>query len=73
MLNAKFKTTERLILDALFADDCALMAHSESDLQVVADIFVEAAHFFGLTIVLAKPRSYSSLLLAPEHLYLQNH
>uniref|UniRef100_A0A5F8GYV1 Reverse transcriptase domain-containing protein n=1 Tax=Monodelphis domestica TaxID=13616 RepID=A0A5F8GYV1_MONDO len=32
-LTAKTKTTERLILEALFADDCALMAHQENHLH----------------------------------------
>ncbi|XP_076063461.1 uncharacterized protein LOC143038321 [Oratosquilla oratoria] len=36
-LNAKAKTTEKLILEALFADDCALMPHKESDLQLIVD------------------------------------
>lgn len=31
--NATSKKTKRLILDALFADDFALMVHSDSDLQ----------------------------------------
>ncbi|XP_076028443.1 uncharacterized protein LOC143017538 [Oratosquilla oratoria] len=40
-LNAKTKTTEKLILEALFADDCALMAHKESDLQLIVDKFAD--------------------------------
>lgn len=31
--NAISKKTKRLVLDALFADDCAFMVHSDSDLQ----------------------------------------
>ncbi|XP_076042061.1 uncharacterized protein LOC143025963 [Oratosquilla oratoria] len=53
-LNAKTKTTEKLILEALFADDCALMAHKESDLQLIVDKFAEGARLFGLTISLGK-------------------
>ena len=34
-LNAKTKTLERLNPDALFAEVCALMEHSESDLQTI--------------------------------------
>lgn len=53
-LSARTKTVERLILEALFADDCALMAHKESDLQLIVDKFAEAARLFGLTISLGK-------------------
>ena len=40
--------------DALLADDCALMAHRESDLKVVVNKFAEASRLFGLTISLGK-------------------
>ena len=53
-LNARTKTVERLVHDALFADDCALMAHTEPDLQIIVDRFAEAARLFGLTISLSK-------------------
>ena len=53
-LNAKTKVTERLILEALFADDCTLMAHKEADLQLIVDKFAEASRLFGLTISLGK-------------------
>ena len=51
-LNAKTKTLERLILDALLANDCVLMAHSEPDLRTIIDRFVEVTQLFGLTIIL---------------------
>ncbi|XP_056674919.1 uncharacterized protein LOC130457479 [Monodelphis domestica] len=53
-LTAKSKTTERLILEALFADDCALMAHQENHLQTIVDRFSTATKLFGLTINLSK-------------------
>ncbi|XP_076029240.1 uncharacterized protein LOC143018068 [Oratosquilla oratoria] len=53
-LNAKTKTTEKLILETFFADDCALMTHKESDLQLIIDKFAEAARLFGLTISFGK-------------------
>uniref|UniRef100_K7E3Q4 RNA-directed DNA polymerase n=1 Tax=Monodelphis domestica TaxID=13616 RepID=K7E3Q4_MONDO len=53
-LTAKTKTTERLILEALFADDCALMAHQENHLQTIVDRFSTATKLFGLTISLSK-------------------
>ncbi|XP_076060523.1 uncharacterized protein LOC143036733 [Oratosquilla oratoria] len=55
-LNVKTKTTEKLILEALFVDDCALMAHKESDLQLIVDKFAEDARLFGLTISLGKTK-----------------
>ena len=54
IFNAKTKTTEKLILEALFADDCALMAHMESTFQLIVDKFAEASRLFGLTISLGK-------------------
>ena len=53
-LSARRKTLEKLILEALFADDCALMAHKENHLQVIVDRFADAARLFGLTISLGK-------------------
>ena len=55
-LRAKTKTTERIILESLFADDCALMVHKESDLQLIVSQFAEGSHFFGLTIRLNKTK-----------------
>ena len=43
-----------MILEELFADDCALMTHKDSDIQLIVDRFVEASHLFGLTISLGK-------------------
>ena len=53
-LSARRKTLEKLILEALFADDCAFMAHKENHLQVIVDRFADAARLFGLTISLGK-------------------
>ena len=52
--SAKTKTNQKLILETLFAEDCALMAHTESDLQHIVTKFAEAAQLFGLTIGLGK-------------------
>ena len=49
-LQAKTKVSEDSINDLLFADDCALNATSEADMQQSADIFSEACTNFGLTI-----------------------
>ena len=60
-LSARTKTLERLLIEALFADNCALMAHKENHLQVITDKFSEAAKLFGLTISLSK----TEVLLQP--------
>ena len=38
----------------LFADDCALLAHTEETLQHIVNRFSDAAKNFGLTISLKK-------------------
>ena len=53
-LSVNAQTPERIFLDVLFAYDCVLMAHKESDLQLIVDKFAEASHLFGLTISLGK-------------------
>lgn len=60
-LTARMKTLERLLIEALFADDCALMAHKENHLQVITDKFSEATKLFGLQISLSK----TEVLLQP--------
>ena len=50
----KRKTVERQIVEALFADDCALLAHAEADLQTIVNKFAEATYPFGLTISIKK-------------------
>ena len=53
-LRPKIKTVERLVTEALFADDCALMADTEVDLQLIVSKFAEVSQLFGLTISLGK-------------------
>ena len=48
------KTIEELITELLFADDCALLAHTEETLQHIVNRFSDAAKNFGLTISLKK-------------------
>ena len=54
--NVDLKALERgsLIQEALFADDCALMAHKPGDLQAVLNSFSDASKQFGLPISLGK-------------------
>ena len=53
-LTAKTKSKEMLLQEILFADDCALLAHTEYDIQMMMDSFSEASKLFGLTISLNK-------------------
>ena len=49
-LQAKTKVREDTARDFLFADDCALNASKESDMQESMDLFAKACDDFGLTI-----------------------
>ena len=42
------------LCDLLFADDCALCAPTEGDMQQMVDLFAEACTNFGLTISIKK-------------------
>ena len=53
-LLARTKTSEELITELLFADDCALPSHMEEALQYIVNRFSDAAKNFGLTIYLKK-------------------
>ena len=53
-LQAHTKTLEQLFRDFLFADDAALVAHTESALQRLTSCFAEAAQLFGLEVSLKK-------------------
>ena len=50
------KTSEFSVIlrDILYADDCVLLAHTESVSQPLFDRFSNAAHGFGLTVSLKK-------------------
>lgn len=53
-LQAHTKTMEQMIHDLLFADDAALLAHTERALQRITSCFAEAAQLFGLEVSLKK-------------------
>ena len=55
-LNARTRNLERLIMEALFPDDCALMAHSEHELQTIRSRFAIESFLFGLMISLRKTK-----------------
>ena len=52
--DAKTKTLKLLITELIYADDCALLAHSEECLQRFVDAFAAACKRFGLTISIKK-------------------
>ena len=53
-LLARTKTIEEFISELPFADDCALLAHTEEALQHIVNRSSDAAKKFGLTISLKK-------------------
>ena len=53
-LKARTKVWFMLLRDLLFADDCALIAYTESDAQSIVNDFSRAATRYGLTISIKK-------------------
>ena len=53
-LTSNTQIVKKTVLEALFADDCALMAHREHDLQIIVNKFAEASRLLGLTISLGE-------------------
>ena len=53
-LRAKTKVRKVLIRDMLFADDAAVVTHTQEELQSLMDCFSQACKDFGLTISLKK-------------------
>ena len=53
-LKAKTKVTETLVRELLYADDCAIVSHSENNLQILTDLISSATKRFGLTISIKK-------------------
>ena len=51
-LQAHTKSTEKLIRELLFADDSALVAHTERAMQRFTSCFANATDLFGLEVSL---------------------
>ena len=66
-LQAHTKTQERLIWNFLFADDAALVAHTERALQCITTCFSDAAQLFNLEVSLQKRKVLHQL--APQEDY----
>ena len=56
LLAAKIKSLQSLLQEVLFADDCALVAHTESDMKLLQDRFSSASKPFGQTVSLGKTK-----------------
>ena len=71
-LQAKTKVCHATIRDLLFADDCALNAHTQDDMQRSVDLFADACTSFGLTISTKKTEGThgsSSSVVQSQHLF----
>ena len=55
-LKAKTKVKATSIVDLQYADDCAIAAHTEADLQNTIDAFSEAYKLLGLTVNVKKTK-----------------
>lgn len=70
-LQALTKTLEQLIRDHLFADDAALVTHTETVLQCVSSCFAEAAQHFRFKVSLKKTEVLHQLV--PREKYRPPH
>lgn len=53
-MRASSKVLHDVVQELLYADDCALEAHSQQDIQLICDSFAHSAARYGLTINLQK-------------------
>ena len=72
-LKAKSKVTEKTIRDMLFADDAAVVSHTEQELQRLMDRFSQACTDFGLTISLKKTNVMSQDVDTPPAICINDH
>jgi len=68
-LQAHTKTKKKLIGELLFADDAALVTHTDSAMQRITSCFADAAQLFGLEVSPKKTEVIHQL--APQEKYHQ--
>ena len=66
-LNSKTRTSKVLIRYRLFADECALLAHTVDAIQTITNAFARSARLFGLTISLKKTDDLSAKTSSKLH------
>lgn len=69
---AKTKVHHILVRELLYADDCALVAHTEEDVQVLIDCLSNATKRYGLSISIKKLKCYYNLSLVAATKSLQS-
>ncbi|XP_016368572.1 RNA-directed DNA polymerase from mobile element jockey-like [Sinocyclocheilus rhinocerous] len=72
-LKAKTKVHKAIIRDLLFADDAAIISHTEQQLQRLMDRFFQACDEFGLTISLQKTKVLSQDVDTPPVIIIDSH
>ena len=72
-LRTKTKISKTTPGDMLFADDAAVTAHTEHDLQQLMDRFSHACRNFGLTTSLKKTNVLSQDLDTPPVITIDNY
>lgn len=73
LLKAKNKVRKVIIRDLLFADDVAIISHTEQQLQRLMDRFSQACDYFRLTISLQKTKVLSQDVDTPPVIITDNH
>lgn len=71
-LKAKTKVREVVIREMLFADDAALTAHSQEELQSLMNCFASACRDFGLTISLSKTKVLGQGVASAPEITVEN-
>lgn len=72
-LKAKTKVRLLVIRDMLFADDAAVVAHSQEHLQTLMNRFTQACQDFSLTISLSKTKTMGQGTENPPSITINNY
>ena len=72
-LRAKTKIHKVLVRELLFADDAALVSHTEGGLQDLIDAFSDACNDFGLKISLTKTEIMTQGSVSDPNIYVGQH